>query len=253
MHDPLTVAHEIRFPWREKPSKLWPKGYRHPFITIWHKDPERRGSDDSCGWFKRAHHGDPKKYEKITKEIDYDWDLTGQSDDKTTTYFWGWFHPSGEPMFSPIAIAIGLFHRAALIHFDSNWDRTEKFMQKNLYRIMSFAENPHDSMHNTITNKYRGKRDDRVEGMACMIYGCILRWDQKWWQHPKWHIHHWRIQIHPLQDLWHWLTRRCCHCRKGFKWKEAVLTNWGGQQVWHERCDRAVNAVNQEAKPCSNH
>ena len=53
MYDPLTVAFEIRSPFREKPSRLWPKGYRPPFITIWHKDPERDGTDDSCDWFGR--------------------------------------------------------------------------------------------------------------------------------------------------------------------------------------------------------
>lgn len=80
MHDPSTVAHQIKYPWFEyKPwpkkfrrdpnpwrlkrgweempdelkatrSKSWPEGYRNDFITIWHEDPERDGSDDSCGY-----------------------------------------------------------------------------------------------------------------------------------------------------------------------------------------------------------
>ena len=39
MHDPSTVAFDIKYPWRGKPSKFWPKGYRATFITIWHEDP----------------------------------------------------------------------------------------------------------------------------------------------------------------------------------------------------------------------
>ena len=56
MHDPQTVAFEIRSPFRDAPSKLWPKGYRRSLVTIWHVDPERDGSDDSCGWFIRQRH-----------------------------------------------------------------------------------------------------------------------------------------------------------------------------------------------------
>lgn len=51
MHDPMTVALEIKSPFRGKPSQWWPKGYRSTLVTIWHKDPEKDGSDDSCDWF----------------------------------------------------------------------------------------------------------------------------------------------------------------------------------------------------------
>src|SRR5687767_14141855 len=55
MHDPMTVAFEIKYPWRKYPKgdKYFPDGYREPFITVWHVDPEKRGSDDSCDWFGR--------------------------------------------------------------------------------------------------------------------------------------------------------------------------------------------------------
>lgn len=56
MHDPRTVAFNIQSPFRNKPNKLWPKGYRRSLITIWHVDPEKDHSDDSCGWFLRPRH-----------------------------------------------------------------------------------------------------------------------------------------------------------------------------------------------------
>ena len=37
MYDPKTIAHEIKL-------------FGRYFITIWHVDPERNGTDDSCGW-----------------------------------------------------------------------------------------------------------------------------------------------------------------------------------------------------------
>src|SRR5438045_1892516 len=55
MHDPMSVAFEIRYPWRayKNPRTEWERGYRSSFITIWHVDPEKGGSDDSCDWFGR--------------------------------------------------------------------------------------------------------------------------------------------------------------------------------------------------------
>ena len=49
MHDPMTQAFEIRQFWR-RPNH-W--GYKPAFITIWHVDPEKDGSDDSCDWWGR--------------------------------------------------------------------------------------------------------------------------------------------------------------------------------------------------------
>jgi hypothetical protein len=49
MHDPMTVAFEIKRPWPEpmrNGRRYWP-----PLVTIWHVDPERRGDDDSCDWW----------------------------------------------------------------------------------------------------------------------------------------------------------------------------------------------------------
>lgn len=53
MRDPMTVAFEIRYPWRKyrHPKSNFEKGYRESFITIWHIDPEIDGTDNSCDWW----------------------------------------------------------------------------------------------------------------------------------------------------------------------------------------------------------
>ena len=51
MFEPKTVAFEIKYPWRGRKSEFFPKGYRDTFIIVWHKDPCKDGSDDSCDWF----------------------------------------------------------------------------------------------------------------------------------------------------------------------------------------------------------
>jgi hypothetical protein len=61
MHDPMGVAHEIKYPWPERwfskhhrdKKDSWSWRYHGSFITIWHKDPEADGTDDSCDWFWR--------------------------------------------------------------------------------------------------------------------------------------------------------------------------------------------------------
>ena len=50
MYDPLTQAFELRQFWRK--ANDW--GYKPPLVTIWHRDPEKKGDDDSCDWF--GHH-----------------------------------------------------------------------------------------------------------------------------------------------------------------------------------------------------
>lgn len=245
MHDPMTVAHEIKSPFKSKPSRLWPEGYRNTLITIWHVDPEKDGTDDSCGWFKRPRHGNHEHFEKIKKEFNYDFDHTSKYDDGRPMYL-GWFHPCGDPLFSPLSIALHFFHRACLIHFDGNHVKTWKFMRKHTYDIIAFAENPVDSMINTIQNKYGAKREERINSLASMVYGCILRWTQPWWRHPCWHIHHWKIQVHFIDHLKRFLFSRCCKCGKHFKWGYAPVTDsWNGtgprwfrseRNVYHSDC-----------------
>lgn len=240
MHDPMTVAFEIKSPFKQD-------GYRKTLVTIWHVDPEKDGTDDSCGWFKRPKHGNKEHYEKIKKEFDYDFDKATKSDDGNKTYYFGQFHPCGEPLYSPTSIALHFFWRAALIHFNSNYEKTERFMKHNLYRILAFAENSTDSMLDTIQNKYKQDREDRIRSLAAMVYGCILRWDLRWWQHPRWHIHHWKIQVHFITMLKRFLFSRCCKCGKGFKWGYVVTTNaWNStgplwfrseKNVYHSDCD----------------
>jgi hypothetical protein len=33
-----------------------------------------------------------------------------------------------------------------------------------------------------------------------------------WYKHPKWHVHHWQVQIIPLQRCKRWVFSRCVLC-----------------------------------------
>lgn len=226
MHDPMTVAHEIKWPISFRKNSISGEKYYNPLITIWHIDPEKDGTDDSCGWFKRAHHGDQVLLERIKKDFAFD--------------FQYWFNDAGYPKFSTIAIAVDMYSKAAWALFKFNRRRHRRFMRKYLYDIIHFAENHVDSLHPAITMKYGVEsKDARVNHFAAIIYGDILRKITPWYKHPRWHIHHWKIQFHPWQNFKRRHFDKCCICgKRGFK--SSPMSDWDGTKMWHQECDRST-------------
>jgi hypothetical protein len=217
--------------------------YRHrpSLITIWHVDPEKDGTDDSCGWFCRARHGDQGVLKKIGEEFAFDWDPD----------YGGWFHKSGEPMFSASAITVGLFRKAAYIHFKKNRQKADRLIDRNLGQLLYFAENPTDSLHPMITQKYgrERSREERIDNFASTIYAYILRLDRPWHRHPRWHIHHWKIQLHPLQAVRRRWWDKCDVCgKRGFPKGISAHGDWSGKRLWHSTCDRAKAASTHPAE-----
>lgn len=247
MHDPKCVAFEIKSPFKDK------GGYRNPIITIWHNDPEKDGTDDSCGWFIRLRHTDKAVYEKIVKEFEFEWDRTFKSDSSNYVYNCGWFNPEGENVLSVQAIVFNMYLYAAkeVINADGKmnprkcWKKAWKFMNKWRSEIFYFAENNRDSMRDTIVRKFeRGTNEDytperrmeMIRNCASIIYTDILRKQRPWYKHPRWHIHHWSIQIHPLQQFKRRWIDKCSKCgKRGFK--GSPYSDWGGTKIWCEKCN----------------
>jgi hypothetical protein len=210
-------------------------------IQIWHIDPCKGGNDDSCGWFKRAHHGDQVVLERIIKRFEFDWDRTFTSSETNKTYARGLFTPGGDPLLSVSSVVLNLFWIASFEFFGEDYRKASRFCQRNLFAILFFAENPVDSLRDSIAliwgrdavtgkderDRLR-KRTVRIHSIASVVYGWILRREQKWWDHPRWHIHHWQIQIGFLNALKRWLFSRCNKCGKRFRFGYApVCHQWG--------------------------
>jgi hypothetical protein len=231
MHDPMTVAHEIKWPISFKKNSISGAKYYNPLITIWHVDPEKDGTDDSCGWFKRAHHGDQALLERIKKDFAFE--------------FQYWFNESGYPLLSTIALSVDMYSKAVWAVFKFNRCKHRVFMRKYLYDIIHFAENHVDSLLPAITMKYGVEsRESRVRHFAEIIYGDILRKITPWYKHPRWHIHHWKIQFHPWQQFKRRYFDKCCMCgKRGFR--GAAMGDWNGTKLWHPECD------NSRVKPVS--
>lgn len=252
MHDPCTVAFEIKYPWGKR--GLWPADYREAFITIWHRDPETDGTDDSCGWFPRARDGDQAMLSRIVRRFEQDWDRTWTDDPgeeaghgKPVTYHCGLFKPNGDPRLSPAAIVVNLFTMAA--HEMMGFDGGRAWVRRNLFDVILLAENPSDSLFDSTTQKFGFQpRSERITEFASLIYAFILRRNRPWYRHPRWHIRHWEIHVHPWLKLRRWLLSRCCKCGRRFTWNESPYsTSWdtpplrflrGERHLYHGDCLR---------------
>lgn len=73
--------------------------------------------------------------------------------------------------------------------------------------------------------------------------GTICKWSGHW----RWHVHHWRLQVHPLQDLRRRLLTRCewCGGRQGkrdavdhsLQWEREDTPWWRGERgLYHHDC-----------------
>jgi len=232
MHSPKSIAFEIYLGRKQKKNG----NYKLPLITIWHNDPEKDGTDDSCGWFIRQRHVDQKVLKKIQKEFVFNY---------KHNY---WFNKEGKQIFSTIGTLMLMYKCAAWIHFKYNKKKTDAFMRKHCADIIDFAENPFDCGGDNITGKFYLSTnssllsEDRFNGMAGMIYTDILRKERKWYPHPKWHIHHWSIQFHPFQQLKKRWWTKCCICGKRGT-KTSFITDWNGTKKWHQECVINTNKV----------
>ena len=207
-------------------------------FTLYHVDPERDGSDDSCGWFMRSRHCDQTVLDRIVKDFEFEW---------SHGVPFGWFDADGNPNYSPQSIVLSMFRIAANNHFGHWSRRSERFLRDHTFDILHFAENSCDSLWSGITRHYERKHDEperraeRIRSMAGCIYSWILRADRPWWRHPKWHVHHWKIQFHPWQDLKRRFWDKCCRCgRRGFRPGESAIGSWSGDQIWHSGCDDSI-------------
>ncbi len=239
MHDPSTVAFEIRFPWgRRFNGRL----YRTPFITIWHEDPmDFRGKcgcrdDDSCGWFTPPMQIDER--DTWRKRSDYEYTLIFAKQRATAqgeSYARVCYHP--ETTYDAVYWiwrSIRHEHLKSKWWYRTLWRYSSRPSVGEMEAIQNLASNPVDNLQFTFQNEIADAES------FWPFYRCVLnayrRHMRPWYRHPRWHVHHWRFQIHPLQRLKRRLFTRCAECRKPFGWNESPVGTWGGKDVWHDHC-----------------
>lgn len=255
MHDPKSVAFEIKNPFFKKDKY----GYKPSVITIWHNDPCTDSTDDSCGSFIRERHVPKKIIEDVVKEFESEWDITFKGEGENGfIYNRGWFNPEGENIVSVRGIVLNMYIYAAKIALNPDgkigpgkmWDKAFKFINDNYAQIMYFAENNRDSMRDNIVRTFqigcnvaytKSKRQEMIHECASIIVCDILRRTRPWYKHPRWHIKHWSFQVHPIQNLKRRYWDKCCKCGKR-EFKESAMSDWYGTSLWHQKCDGSLNA-----------
>lgn len=222
MHDPKTVAFEIYLGSKKKRNG----NYKSPFITIWHNDPELDGSDDSCGWsYPKITNEEITYLDKVAKEqygqlfarriaiaedkdyfsICYDQDIYG-------VIYWMW------------RVFNKKFNKTV-------WQYGNDLTLKELQQVYVLSTNPVDNFQHNNCHNIAEFRDT-----IGLIYRVWKRFHRKWYQHPRWHIHHWSIQFHPYQRLKRRYFDKCSECgKRGFK--GAAYSDWDGTKTWHEECN----------------
>ena len=241
MHDPSTVAFDIKYPWRSRPSQFWPKGYRKTFITIWHEDPLNfKGKcgvrdDDSCGWFTP-----PMQTTEVDvwrKRADYEYTCVFNKQDATAkgeSYARVCYHPeTTHDAVYWIWRSIRHEHLKDKWWYRTLWRYSSRPSARELEASQNLASNPVDNLQFT----FHEVKDAET---FWPFYLCILKAYRRnarpWYRHPRWHVWHWRIQVHPWQKLRRRLFDRCASCGKPFGWNESPIGTWSGDKIWHSEC-----------------
>lgn len=269
MHDPDSLLWDVKIPipFRAEARKNWCGGYINLF-QVWHRDPCTDGSDDSCGRYCRARHGVPGVVEETVKQLEWDWDSTFQmseDDDRedadeyghaytrSPIRYTGLFKPDGTPLMSTIGIVTWIYFNTLIIHYKRKYShdkarrKTYKYINKHIAEIITFAENPTDSLHSSITNVFGNDiatandkhhqdhlRKQRISSLVSAVYGSIIRDIRPWYKNPALHVHHWRLSGGIFSVVRN-LFMRCNNCRKRM-WKKERTYNWGGDSATCADC-----------------
>lgn len=254
MHDPMTQAFVIPYGWKTEYFKNGTKWrYWKPLVTIWHVDPELHGSDDSCGWFTPPF---TARQKEIVEQL--------AGDEARSPWFMSLPARSNRNPVECEAYVRGAFLIVSRCLENSGFRRGVSLEEATKWASI-LVHNSIDNFRSSLaflsgyhSNRYRDrdpnteKEDEffrKREALSFFgaVMGYILRERRHWWQHPKWHIHHWEFQVHLLQSFKRWAFSRCCKCGGHFSWGYSPYTNsWNSSgpswfksesDVFHLGCD----------------
>jgi len=271
MHDPYTVAFEILYPW-EYPRKLFnillnrKYNYYHSLITIWHVDPEKDGSDDSCGW-SRGRLTEEEKYFALKASRAYSfifvWEqkprkyVPKERKDMDEKYNEKRNHvcyrqeQAAYPLFLDAGYTYSCLYNLFFFFLWEEQNRHYSLKRRSFTkREKKWIE---DLAYNSTDNLQMGfcSPESCYEDVVVNTYRCWKKIHRPWYKHPKWHIHHWRVQIHLWGNVRRKLFTKCEICNKRFPYRYCPVSNgWGSPKVkWYES-EKGLSCGANEKENC---
>ena len=215
MYDPSTLVCSIRV-------------FGRRVVEVWHVDPERDGSDDSCGWTF------PRLSDKQKAGISILANIEAAEP---------WYLACRRQEIISAADAVMLARQALReTALAINVKVSTKWMDElaiwlvcaqgdNIRSMLAFSPGYHSSSE-------VDREEDRVEcalGLFHYLARRILQHKRSWWQHPRWHIHHWRFRFPIVRWVRRKFIKRCYVCDERLKRYESIMV---GRQVWCDACHK---------------
>lgn len=208
MHDNKTVAFDIKY----KDNLL---------VTIWHVDPCADGDEDSCGYIYK--NLNKQQLQWCENYAEFEWQF----------YFGEEYDAINLISASPFEVIAAIWRNI----LRNEYPKRHKLSNKDIRNILDCTSYQSDNLVSYV-NRSKEDKSEFIHLVRC-VYKQFLTSNRQWWQHPKFHINHWKIQIHPVQKFKRWAFSRCGKCNQRFKWGESVYSS-GGKTIYHFVCHKDI-------------
>lgn len=223
-------------------------------VDVWHIDPEKPGTgnrtDDSCGWFDRTagEYTDAAAYLLADQSFMHDVRLILARREPMPYPFYegiserhmtGLRLPAGEALALTLLVAGQLERRRWWNGANGNGGAHASFWRRIFDHQRNITAEASDLALNPIDNL---SRVEKPEEAVRLIAAALNRRFRPWWKHPRWHVHHWRVNFHLLQNLRR-MVEPCATCRKPLGFGYCPVADSRGSH--HDLCFYKSTAVQQ--------
>lgn len=208
-----------------------------------------RRDDDTCGWFTPPY--SPSKKDEILQLA------AGQY---STIFARQWAVAEGKDYarvcYAPNCYDAIYWAWRAIKHHETKrgvWQYDPALTTAERRYIYELDSNPVDNLRSLFEEV---KDAETFASFFLTVFHCYLRFNRPWYKHPRWHIWHWRFQVHPWQLFRRWLLTRCEGCGKRFAYGYSPVSHsWdskrpkflrGERGLYHSECSHMTTKLERE-------
>lgn len=214
-------------------------------FDIWHIDPERpsegQRTDDSCGWFDRrpGEYADAVQYLLNDKELMHEVRRALATRANVVGPYGHEYQRMSQPQSLAVTTMVARYLelRRWWNGQNGNGGAHASLILRAITRQRDVSSVAFDLALNPIDNLSSG---DDPKLLIRLIAGALHRHFKPWWKHPRWHVHHWKINFDLARNLKR-MVQPCATCRVplGFGYSP---TDIGDGSLHHSRCAETAYA-----------